>query len=302
MERAAAQIAWQREHATGAVVFPPPDLRVDFRPFWEIKSKHVTMYGGVPTSKWGGHVHEGYTNILPRSYGAAETLALDRMLLNESIAALEASNHPQQRALAITSLHAMTLEDAAASSEFLECCKSIPEGLRSRLLFEIVAIDRLLGSAESYGKIVRLAKFGRGVLGRTSVKSTNMSLCKAIHLLAVGFDLGDDVRTEGTLISDLETFAVIAARSKLESYARGLDSVSLTIAAVGAGIGYIEGMSLKGQDRDNVLKILPFRINDLYGLPDRSIARVGRARRRCPALTPRCGNATGMSPVARCAP
>ena len=89
-------------------------------------------------------------------------------------------------------------------------------------------------------------------------------------MLAVGFDIGDDARTEGTLISDLETFAVIAARSKLESYARGLDSVSLTIAAVGAGIGYIEGMSLKGQDRDNVLKILPFRINDLYGLPTSS--------------------------------
>ena len=183
MERAAAQIAWQREHATGAVVFPPPDLRVDFRPFWEIKSKHVTMYGGVPTSKWGGHVHEGYTNILPRSYGAAETLALDIMLLNESIAALEASNHPQQRALAITSLHAMTLEDSAASSEFLECCKSIPEGLRSRLLFEIVAIDRLLGSAELYGKIVRLSKFGRGVLGRMSVKSTNLSLLQGHPLV-----------------------------------------------------------------------------------------------------------------------
>jgi len=268
MERAAAQLVRQKELANGAIlVFPPPDLRPDFRPFWEIKSKHVTMYGVTPTSTWGGHLHAGYTSILPRNFGAAETLALDQMLLNESIAALRTSSRPEHRALAVTSLHAMTLEDDAASLAFIDCCKGVPEGLRARLLFEIVDIHRLIGSAESYGKILRLAKFGRGMLGRLSVRATNLSFCKALGLLAVGFDLADDTRPEGALISDLETFAVIAARSKLESYARGLDSVSLTIAAVGAGIGYIEGVSLSQQDHDGGLKILPFRIHDLYGLP-----------------------------------
>ncbi len=267
MERAAAQHARQKELANGAVfVFPPPDLHADFRPFWEIKSKHVTMYGVTPSSTWGGHRHSGYTSLLPRNFGAAETLALDRMLLTESIAALAASTRPEHRALAITSLHAMTLEDAAASAEFLDCCKGIPERLRARLLFEIIDIHRLTGSAESYGKIVRLSKFGRGMLGRLSVRTTNMSFCKTMGLLAVGFDLGDDARSEGNLLSDLETFAVIAARSKLESYARGLDSVSLTIAALGAGIGYIEGVTFNQQDQDGGLRVLPFQIQDLYGL------------------------------------
>ena len=268
MERAAAQVARQRDLANGATwIFPPPDLRADFRPFWEIKSKHVTMYGITPMSSWGGHLHSGYTAILPRNFGASETVALDQMLLNEAVAALGASRRPEHRALAITSLHAMTLEDDAASAEFLDACKSIPEALRARLLFEIVDVHRLIGSAESHGKILRLAKFGRGMLGRSSVRTTNLSFAKTMGLLAVGFDLADDTRTEGPLLSDVETFAVIAARSKLESYARGLDSVSLTIAALGAGIGYIEGASLSQQDQDSGLKILPFQIQDLYGLP-----------------------------------
>lgn len=117
MERAAAQIARRREQGTGAAaIFPPPDLRADFRPFWELKSKHVTMYGIIPSSSWGGQQHAGYASILPRSFGAAETLAFDRILLNETITALGASNGPEHKALAITSLHAMTLQDGAASS------------------------------------------------------------------------------------------------------------------------------------------------------------------------------------------
>lgn len=267
MERAAAQAAWKREHGSGAAIFPPPDLRVDFRPFWEIRSKHVTMYGAVPTSMWGGHEHSGYTSILPRRYGAADTIQLDRLLLTESIAALSASNRPEHRALAITSLHAMTLEDDAIATEFIDGCKAIPEALRPRILFEIVDVDRLVGSAESYGKILRLSKFGRGVLGRSSVKATHLSRFKAMRLLAVGFDLADDTRPEATLIPELETFAVIAARANIESYARGLDSVSLTVAAMAAGVGYIEGMTLPGKNYDAGLRVVPFRINDLYGLP-----------------------------------
>jgi hypothetical protein len=267
MERAAAQLARQKELANGAIlIFPPPDLRADFRPFWEIKSKHVTMYGITPTSTWGGHRHAGYMSILPRNFGATETLALDQILLTESVAALAASSRPEHRALAITSLHAMTLEDDAASAAFLDACKGIPERLRARLLFEIIDIHRLTGSAESYGKILRLSKFGRGMLGRLSVRATNLAFCKTLGLLAVGFDLADDVRPEGNLLSDVETFAVIASRSKLESYARGLDSVSLTIAALGAGIGYIEG-TFNQQDQNGGLSVLPFQIQDLYGLP-----------------------------------
>ena len=267
MERAAAQLARQKEMANGATyVFPPPDLRSDFRPFWEIKSKHVTMYGITPTSTWGGHRHSGYMSILPRNFGATETLALDQMLLTDSVAALAACSRPEHRALAITSLHAMTLEDDAACTAFLDACKGIPERLRARLLFEIIDIHRLVGSAESYGKIVRLSKFGRGMLGRLSIRATNMAFCKTIGLLAVGFDLADDVRPEGNLLAELETFAVVASRSKLESYARGLDSVSLTIAAVGAGVGYIEG-TFNQQDQDGGLSVLPFQIQDLYGLP-----------------------------------
>lgn len=55
------------------------------------------------------------------------------------------------------------------------------------------------------------------MLGRSSVKATNLSFFKMIGLLAVGFDLAEDTRPEGALRSDLETFAVIAARAKLES-------------------------------------------------------------------------------------
>ena len=268
MERAVEDISKRQERQLGTnSIYPPADLRVEFHPFWNLKSNRLTTYGIVPISNWCGELCAGYASMLPRGFTNDETLALDKLLLHESVAALGSRNQPECLALAVTSLHAMTLQHASAASEYIEQCKSIPEPLRSRLLFEIVDVDRLIGSAEGRERILSLSKLARGVLGRSSVKATNLSSLKVIRLLAVGFDLTADMREEVVLIKDLETFAVVAERSRLVSYARGLNTVSLTVAAVGAGFGYIEGIPLSRSGQNEGLKILPFRMNDLFGSP-----------------------------------
>ena len=268
IERAADEKTRRQEReASAIVIFPPADLRLEYRPFWNLKSNLLTTYGIVPACNRRGQPCAGYTNILPRHFTGDETLALDKLLLQESVATLASTARSENLALVITSLHAATLQHAATALEFIHCCKSIRKSLSSRLLFEIVNVDRLIGLAEAHERVVLLSTLGRGVLGRTSIKAKNLSVLKAIRVTAVGFDLSDDRQEEALLMKDLDIFAVVAQRSKLESYARGLSTLSLTVAAVGAGIGYLEGVPLNRSDSSNKLRILPFRINKLYGLP-----------------------------------
>ena len=242
------------------------DMRLEFRPFWNIKSKEFSTYAAVPVSVRGGETVTGYHHMLPRGFGKELTLALDRELLSRTVAAMSAENDADHRTFAVTSLHALTVQDATSAEEYYAACRRIPDTLRERLMFEIVDVDLLRDSEEGIGIARALAGLGAGVFGRASIENITLSYFTLMRLTAIGFDLSDDEHDEAEVMAHMEEIAEAAEKSKLSCFARGVTSVSLTSAAVAAGILYIEGAKIKRPDDDGAgtLKVVPFDINDMY--------------------------------------
>jgi hypothetical protein len=247
-----------------AIAFPPADLRFEFFPFWNLMTNLVTAYGIKPMGT-AGPLYAAGPSGEPRHCSSAETFMLDRIMLRECVTILESSKQPQKRALVCTFVHARTLQDPTMARQFLQCCERIPEELRPKLVIEIADAGDVIRSEEGRETISNVSRFVRATLARLPVSVTNMSALVALPIAAAGCDFSGDCREEEAVIRDLEAFAVIARRSKLASYARGLQTVSLTIAAVAAGFRYIEGAPVGRSGLDHLLEVMPFKIADLYG-------------------------------------
>jgi hypothetical protein len=250
--------------ATSAKARLPEDLRLEFRPFWNIKSSQFSTYVSVPVATRDGWSAVGYHSMLPAKYAKEHTLALDKVLLRKTAEAVTAASDPEHRAFAVTSLHARTVGDDQTAAEFYASCEEVPEELRKRLMFEIVDVDALCDTDEGLAIARKLAGLGAGVFGRTSIEKLTHKYFTLMGLTAVGFDLADDKHSEAELMQLMEGVAEAAEKSKLSCYARGVTSISLTSAAVAAGFLYIEGGVVKQKGADDFLKIVPFDVNDMY--------------------------------------
>ena len=103
----------------------------------------------------------------------------------------------------------------------------------------------------------------RAVIARLRADISDFSPFAAARIAAVGCDLDGQSGSELALMQQMARFSRNATKAGVATYLRGIGSLSLTAAALGAGFAHVDGDAVAAMvDQPN--GIVPFNLLDLY--------------------------------------
>ncbi|WP_135079577.1 hypothetical protein [Terasakiella sp. SH-1] len=238
----AAPIRASQDVRTHALV--KEDVDFIFRPLWFVKNKIISSYFCIPVRPQGpGRFLSSY-NVLDDHLDPAALEALDLMTMkriHREALKLEKMKNP---ALLTVPVHFESLASTGRRSILLEQCKRNLAPHQGRIVIELTHLPDGIPQSRLQDLIQALKPFSRAVMARFDSMHRDFSGFKHIGLHAVGVDLYDDRRSELNIMNDMEQFAASAAKFGLHTYMHGVRSISLTTAAICAGIDYVDGYAI----------------------------------------------------------
>lgn len=254
-------------------IFPPYDLEFVFRPAWNRENSILATYFCVPACTRDGVPCKGDA-VLPKKPGVTDVRTLDVLTAQAGIEQFDILLKKKIRSILALPVHVSTLLDSESRLDYLDTLERISEPARRQLVFELIGLEEIAGETRAFDIFRRLSSHARGVLGRVTIHHSNFEFWKQLGLAAVGADLSDDDRREAEIMEDLHVFAGSAKRDKITSYVRGLRSVSLTTAAVGAGFVFIDSDVIDREPGNDGFDIVPYDLAEFYdGIAGRRIAQ-----------------------------
>lgn len=245
---------------------PLAGMQLVYRPMWDVKHNAVTTYLCVPAAAGpAGRLLVGESEVSSLD-DAAVIQRLDFLVQRRVITDLRKLMAAQQRMLLCMPVHFETLASHARRTKFIELCqRGIPPHGPKQLAFELtgvppgVPVSRLLDLSSV------LRRFGRGVLLRTTVDQLHFHAPSECGIVGVGFE-NRHPASESRRIQEMEHFAAAAKKVGLVAYVHGLESISLTTAAIAAGFDFVDGNVVKSVvDRPETA--YSFDVSDLFTGP-----------------------------------
>lgn len=245
------------------------DVAFVYRPMWDVRHKAVTTYACTPIpGPRGPQLHVADPSVLRR---------LDALVQRRVITDLRKLVKANRRMMLTLPVHFETLAAVASRNEYIELCRRgiSPEGGRL-LVFELVSIPDGLPQSRLLDLSAILRRFGRSVLMRTPVARTMFRPASETGIAAVGIEAPGDSVPEARQMQDMERFAAAARRAGLTTYVHGLQTISLTTAAIAAGFDFIDG---------DILTSVVDRPQNVYSFEMAQLFRT-RLRSRAAAVRP----------------
>jgi EAL domain-containing protein (putative c-di-GMP-specific phosphodiesterase class I) len=220
------------------------DIDFIFRPLWFVKNKIISSYFCIPVRHTGdGRFLSGYDvlddNKNPHALEALDLLSMQR--IHKEALLLEKANNP---ALLTVPIHFESVASSGRRSILLEQCKKHLAPHQKRIVVELTNLPEGIPQSRLQELIQALKPFARAVMARFDSLHRDFAGFKNIGLHAVGVDLYDDRRSEVPIIRELEGFAEQASKYGLHTYVHGVRTISLTTAAICAGIDYVDGYAI----------------------------------------------------------
>lgn len=234
-----------------------------YRPMWDTSCRALSAYlcapllaGADGTDKDMYSLVEQDLDVLYRLEGLVQARALSDLasLLKR-----------RQKLLLILPVHFESLAAARSRRSFVENLVHLvsPEG-RALLLVEIVGVPDGVPHSRLESLVVPLRQKCRAIIARVPLNATDLRSFKLAGIHAVGSEICSSPRpSETVIIHQMNRFKRLAERAEVTTFIRGLDTTSLTAAAVGAGFRYIDGDAVAtAQQSPN--SISKFNVLDLY--------------------------------------
>ena len=236
------------------------DVGFSYRPVWQIKNRIISSYLCIPigVTKDGGR-------LLKESEALSSPMnaAIDFLLLERISSDLEKLLKASRKMVLVVPVHYGTLNVMKNRRLFLDACSRILDEQRQFIVFEVIGLPPILPTATLVSVFSALQPFSRAILVRRQFTDRNLARLKPLGVYAVGIDLSDCDLAERKAIAQMDEFNEQAQKAQLPTYVIGLNTVSLTTAAMSSGFSLIAGepvMSLLHEPPG----ILPFKITDLY--------------------------------------
>lgn len=221
---------------------PLAAVQLVYRPMWDVKRDAVTTYVCVPAIPGPAGRLQAGESAIPLLTDPAVMNRLDLMVQRRVITDLRKLVANNQRVLLCLPVHFDTLASSVRRTEYLELCqRGIPlQGLKL-LVFELIGLPAGVPQSRLLDLSATLRRFGRGMLMRTTVDQTQFGPPAETGIAGAGFENTAAGIPESRQIQDMERFAAGAKKAGLIAYVHGLQSISLTTAAVGAGFDLVDG-------------------------------------------------------------
>ena len=268
-----AQLAPSRPEAPATPVDPPdgldwhierPDfdfsrVRFAYRPMWDAVRGVISRYVCCP--RLGGNIdHE----ILPPQWLPQLAPELDLRLLADVQTTLRELHANRFRFAAYSLVHFETLASTRHRLRYAEACKRLEAEMQRYFCLEMVGVPIGVPSARLFEIAAACRSQCQSLSLRTDLRFGGFDAVRDAGIRAVGIDLARDPRPESQLMLDLSLFAERAEKHGLVTYAHGVRSRSLALAAVTAGFAFLDGEPVLSL-RDWPGHLVRFGLADLYG-------------------------------------
>ncbi len=204
-------------------------VQLKFRSIWHTKSKKVTSFACIPSNPTARR----------RQLTPAET---DLENLDAFLAKITGMATVDRQSTNLSfPLHFSTLVDRDTRQRFSDMTRYVAEDVRKRMVLEIVDIPLELKTMEREVLKATLTELDCSRIARVPLGTTGFALLKAIGVVSVGCDLSQSRLQESDILPLLDKHVEVANSHGLKTYIHGLNSISLTTAAVCAGFDHIDG-------------------------------------------------------------
>jgi hypothetical protein len=240
------------------------DTDFSFFPLWEVRRNFVFFYVCEPFWTLPDGTIRREEGLPEQFTSARQIVALDIEVLRNVIDVLADVMEHDRMAQMLVPVHYSTLIEPAGASRYAGELRRAAEELAERAFFEIIGIPADV-SPERLAEIVAgLRGLCRGVCVRIGFTWPSLQALADARVFAIGLDLRSDNRREAEIIADLEAFAARASALSLSTYAHGIRTTSLGVAATCAGMDFVGTEALAATLEGCALDDYVIRPIDLY--------------------------------------
>jgi hypothetical protein len=243
---------------------PLAELCFAYRPSWDPARGVIAAYLCAP--------------MLPDVPGSArrapaalvlkdDATALDKLdfaALSHGIGLVQSLVCDKRRLLITVAVRFETLGAAANRHRYVELLREqlSPEAA-SLLVIELVSVPSGVPEPRLLEISAPLRAHARAVIARLRPDITDFSQFAAARIAAVGCDLSEQNGSEAALMQQMARFSRGAAKAGIATYLRGIGSLSLAAAALGAGFAHVDGDAV-ALTVDQPHGVVQFSLLDLY--------------------------------------
>jgi hypothetical protein len=250
--------------AAAAKQDPLAKLSFSYRPVWDKTRNVVSAYSCIAQVRLSdvGPASDDATAMIGDD--PLERARLDDMMQERVLADINGLMRDGLKVLVILPVHFETLSSVARRRKFTRILgERLGEEPRKRLLIEIEGVPSGVMQSRLVELITPLRAHCRGVMLRLPLETSDFANFKGCGAFAIGADVGARIEPEFTLMMWMNRFARGAEKAGVETYARGLRSLSQVAAAIGAGFGYVDGDAV-AKPVAHPRAAVEFRLDDLY--------------------------------------
>jgi hypothetical protein len=243
---------------------PLAELSYSYRPSWDPARGVIAAYLCVP--------------MLPDAPGSAQCVRaalvlqddvpaleqLDFAMLTHVIGVVESLVREKRRLLITVPVRFETLCAGAHRRRYIEILRTrlSPEAA-SLLVIELVSVPDGVPEARLIEISSPLRAHARAVVARLKADTTDFGQFAAARIAAVGCDLAAQHASELALMQLMARFSRGAAKAGVATYLRGIGSLSLAAAGLGAGFSHLDGDAV-AVIVDQPRGVVEFSLLDLY--------------------------------------
>lgn len=234
-----------------------------YRPVWDVERRVISTYMYTPVRQFpDGSAAEG-PSALESITSPERLVAINTAALNEAVATLDELFRNKFRLLLSIPVCFETLAVRRSRQDYLAVCGTIPDYLKRFILFEFLRFNPDVPNGRITDLVTDLRPFCQGCILRVGLRQPRFAALVGTGLSGVSAVVPADRNAEARTMEDLNAFAVAAERAGLRSYALGIASTSLALAARGAGFSFIAS-DLVGPADDIPQHMLRFDWMDLF--------------------------------------
>ncbi|WP_119300111.1 hypothetical protein [Dongia deserti] len=237
------------------------DLQLLYKPIWDVRRQAVTAYRMKVTLKVAGELL-GLSEFCVTYDDPKLQATLNSVILRRLVGQIQQMRGEKKRAIIVAPINRRFIDDESGLRLVLDQLSLLSEQERQLVVLEIG--DAYFGSWPTLApRIALIHRVCRNVAIRLSLDQKDFQQVAATGANTVAGDLADHDWPERQTLSALNTFADGAAKALLRSSISGLNSSSMVIAAVCAGLGHLSGTAI-GEGTPVPLGVYPLSTEGFY--------------------------------------
>lgn len=243
---------------------PLAELGYSYRPSWDPGRGIIAAYLCVPMVPEMPGSARRIRAALALQHDVPALERLDFAVLGHAITVAEGLVRDKRRLIITVPVRFETLCAAAQRRRYVEMLRTrLSSEAASLLVVELVSVPAGVPESRLIEISAPLRAHARAVIARLRPDVADFSQFAAAHIAAVGCDLSEQNSSEMALMQQMARFSRGAAKAGVATYLRGISSLSLAAAALGAGFAHVDGDAVAVMV-DQPRGVVQFSLLDLY--------------------------------------